>query len=400
MNRTLKGLILIIALSFSSPRTLYAENAPKYPDGETATEQEVSDYMNKQTFWKNRRPPNIKKQLADLNKKLKSNKFSFAIIGDNYAWAGALNPLLSAAKKSGVVLFTSVGDFLECGVPWINQLCDDKGVKRWASWEKTAVISDKFFQDTLHLPTLGDHEYGGRLVTLKNEKARELPFKRFWGVDTVNNVWRIKNCLFITMKVRHNTDAEWAWLKKELEKAKADDTIDHVFIYRHTAFYDIGKTGAGVREGRKINENSLVRKFKDYKVTATFGGHQHAYYRTVRDGVTHFGVLAIGASEYGQPYRDMAISGDSFFYVAGRNEKKDVPPPLLPGVEKPADGTNILRCDGKEFDLAEQGTKQLYRNYIMIIEVDGKKASHWLLHKNGKFKLGEVSLEPLPRRSK
>jgi hypothetical protein len=276
-------------------------------------------------------------------------------------------------------------------------MCDDKGVKRFATWDKTAAASDPFFYDILHLPTLGDHEYYSRIASIKDKQARSLPFRRFWGVKTINNAWRVKNCLFLTMDTRGNTVAEWAWLKKELEKAKADSTIDHVFIYRHTAFYDIGKTGAGIRQGREVKQNSFIRKFKDYKVRATFGGHQHAYYRTVRDGVTHFGVLAIGASEYGQPYRDKARPGDSFFYVAGRNKKKDTAPPLLPGLKKPVDGKNILRYNGKEFDLAEQGTTQLYRNYIMIIQVDGKKVTHWLLHKNGKFKLGKVLLCPLPQ---
>lgn len=381
---------------------IHAEATHQYPDVNIATEKDVAAYMNKQEFWQKRTPPNIQQQLAKLNRELKGNKFTFAIVGDNYAWAAALKPLLQAAKDSGTVMYVSMGDFLACGVPWIHEVCEERGVKKrkWTAWPATARASDPFFYDTLHLPTLGDHEYGGRLTGyIKDKEAKTLPFRRFWGLKTVNNVWRIKNSLFITMRVRHNSQKEWEWLEQELKKAKADDTIDNVFIFRHDPFYDIGKTGYGVRPNRLIKPDSIIRKFKDYKVKATFGGHQHAYYRTVRDGVTHFGTLAIGASEYGQAYRNKALPGDSFFYVAGRNKKKDTAPPPLPGVKKTADGENIFRCNGKEFNLAKQEVKQLYRNYIMIIQVDGKNVKHWLLHKNGKWKLGVIALTPLPDQS-
>jgi 3',5'-cyclic AMP phosphodiesterase CpdA len=101
---------------------------------------------------------------------------------------------------------------------------------------------------------------------------------------------------------------QYQWLESEL--AKAHRTAKHVFVYFHESPFSVGPHGPNP-EAQKY----LHPLFVKYKPTAVFCGHDHLYYRTLRDGVHYFVTGGGGAPLYSPDNANLAIKGDVYASV-------------------------------------------------------------------------------------
>lgn len=96
------------------------------------------------------------------------------------------------------------------------------------------------------------------------------------------------------------------WLEKELKEAQGM----HIFVFKHRPYYTVGHKSYNDVEGKPTVATKLFTK---YKVDAVFSGHDHIYYRTIRDGVNYIVSAGAGATIYDLKREGDAISGDSYY---------------------------------------------------------------------------------------
>lgn len=104
------------------------------------------------------------------------------------------------------------------------------------------------------------------------------------------------NAMFIALDGNNPGDsAQKTFLNAQITAAKADASIDHVFVWLHQAPYSVGQHGDD--SGTQSNFTSIFDA-ADSKVTAVFAGHDHIYAR-MDDGSHPVYIVSGGA---GAPY--------------------------------------------------------------------------------------------------
>src|SRR5262249_42620868 len=105
-------------------------------------------------------------------------------------------------------------------------------------------------------------------------------------------------------------------------------------------------------------ETELTKLFKKYGVVAVFSGHDHGYYRTVRNGIPYFISAGGGALVYASKRASEATAGDAYYF--GK--------PDTYSSGKPEDRRFVLhRSDGTEKITATQDL------FLIVVDVDGDK---------------------------
>jgi 3',5'-cyclic AMP phosphodiesterase CpdA len=99
--------------------------------------------------------------------------------------------------------------------------------------------------------------------------------------------------------------AQYRWLETELKKARKSAV--NTFVAFHEAPFSVGPHGPSPAVVQFLHP-----LFVKYRPRVVFCGHDHLYYRTVRDGVTYIVTGGGGAELYAPTNRDLAIPGDVF----------------------------------------------------------------------------------------
>lgn len=172
------------------------------------------------------------------------------------------------------------------------------GAKSYAKLDKQGGW---FFRKYPTWPTFGNHEDGGGSDSAQN-------FKEFFGLDPYYS-FTYANSVFIalgwTPKVKDNPEI-FQWLESQLKKAKGK----HIFVFQHRPHYTVGKKTYSDVAGKRTK---TTRLFAKYRVRAVFSGHDHIYYRTVRDGVNYVISAGAGASIYPLSREKDAVQGDVYY---------------------------------------------------------------------------------------
>ncbi len=168
-------------------------------------------------------------------------------------------------------------------------------------------------------PAIGNHEVAGNPVSTGSKKEGEQlrvnqqtgieNFKHFYNLDSDYYSFACRNCYFIALPFPQPAGAQMQWLESELKKASEEKK--HIFIFNHVAYYTVGGKGA---DDIPNKETEITALFKKYGVAAVFSGHDHGYYRTVRNGIPYFISAGGGAAIYPGKRLDEAIAGDAYYY--------------------------------------------------------------------------------------
>lgn len=151
---------------------------------------------------------------------------------------------------------------------------------------------------------------------------------------------------------------QYGWLAREL--ARAQPLYANTFVMFHEGPYSIGPHGP-TREAQEYLHPLFVR----YKPRAVFCGHDHLYYRTVRDGVTYVVTGGGGAPPYEPDNLQVAIPGDVYVPdvdAAGRALDYKIYKPLIYHairceVDGPRVTLTVIRPDGTVIDKFTLGPK-------------------------------------------
>ncbi len=160
-----------------------------------------------------------------------------------------------------------------------------------SQWERFDQITKPIRDENIpYYPSRGNHDSsrGSRYQTEDRDKF-ESGNKLYYRFDR-NDLRFIS--LDTESKLDETTSPQYRWLEQELQLAKKENKI--VIPFFHEAIFSVGRHAGENRKLRSV----LHPLFKAYGVKLVFQGHDHLYYRTVRDNITYVVTGGGGAPLY------------------------------------------------------------------------------------------------------
>ncbi len=176
--------------------------------------------------------------------------------------------------------------------------------KNPAQWQQFAEITRPFRDAHIaYYPARGNHDVGPYYPNYVTEPfdSGDTSHKLFYAFTRHRNRFVIVD----SMEDYDPSSRQYAWLAAEL--ARAQKTAAHTFVMFHEGPFSVGPHGPTPEAQRYLHP-----LFVKYKPTAVFCGHDHLYYRTVRDGVPYLVTGGGGAPPYRPENRQIAIPGDVY----------------------------------------------------------------------------------------
>jgi hypothetical protein len=286
-------------------------------------------------------PYNPYSKMEALKKKTGNNvtKMHFLVFGDSKG-SGEFPGVLKMSDKLKPQFCITTADL-------VNRGAGKSGKK---DYEKLDKQGGWFMRKYPMWPTVGNHEEAGGEDGAEN-------VNNFFGMKAAMYSFEYGNAKFIALpwaKVKDDPK-KLEWLEKELKAAKGK----HIFIYKHRPHYTLGVKKYGDVEGK---ETATTKLYDKYEVTAVFSGHDHIYYRTKRNGVSHIISAGAGAGIYPLNREKDAIEGDVYYGKLPQvlNEK---------GKKVSVKDYKFHAADGTETVIK----KAMY--YVLSVEVDGNRVS-------------------------
>ena len=207
--------------------------------------------------------------------------FTFVVFGDsredNAAHRAVVERILSDAPDFAL----NTGDLVGLG-------------SREHEWQTFFDVEAPLLAGTPFYPALGNHDYGAggdksvfrRIFAVPSEGPDGEAYYRFdWGASRF---------LVLDSNGQNKArDVQRDWLERELQAARADAKVRHVFVSMHHPPFSISVHGGDERLQR-----AWAPLFTKYRVDAVFSGHDHVYQRLVHDGVLYVVSGGGGASLY------------------------------------------------------------------------------------------------------
>jgi acid phosphatase type 7 len=240
--------------------------------------------------------------------------WTFVAYGDSKGSKFNRERTIPALLKLNPTLIINTGDMVNYGY--------GSGAKTgdWPEWEKE---SRALRQQIPFFPAFGNHEYRGKgFLGLPSRDGSEL-YSQFYDLpkDSGGNglyySFVYDNVTFIFLATwgdsLHPGTPQWKWLETIMKEAKTP----HIVTVTHIPVYTVGS---------KPNWEfapEFTALIKKYGVRLHLSGHDHIYYRTVRDGITFIITAGGGAEEYDLRKKVNALPGDIYFSGSGMKNKKD-----------------------------------------------------------------------------
>jgi hypothetical protein len=253
-------------------------------------------------------PYDPKPLMDKVAERIKTDKYRFAVLGDtkHSIYLPNLLKQLNEEIKPDFVLTT--GDMVQSG-----------GGKTGAGyWEMLSMDTGPDMRKVPWWPAIGNHEIaGGPITSIKelyddevlseNQKSGIANFKKFYNLEKEYYSFTFRNAVFIALPFKYPKGESEKWLEAELKKAKEAKKL--IFIFNHAPFYTVGGKIDIPNEPTRI-----TKMFNDYGVIAVFSGHDHGYYRTIREGIPYVISAGGGAHIYTALGLANALPDDVYYF--------------------------------------------------------------------------------------
>lgn len=201
-----------------------------------------------------------------------TSPYRFIVFGDSRS-----NP--SSHRRVVERIRGEVPDFLLGTGDMVNDGLSDQ------DWQQFFDIEGELLRDNVMFPSLGNHDRQGKGRTADNyRKYFSLPEnspdpERYYAFTYGNARFLVLDSNAYSFALTDQT----AWIEQQLQAARLDDSIRHVFVSMHHPPFSISLHG-----GRTELRDAWTPLFERYKVDAVFSGHDHVYSRAFRNGVHYF----------------------------------------------------------------------------------------------------------------
>jgi predicted phosphodiesterase len=171
-------------------------------------------------------------------------------------------------------------------------------------WKIFDDITGDLRKSTTYYAVYGNHDWGDEIFMKRFPAQTALAgANRWFSFDRAD-------CHFVALCVDEHTDygvgtPQYKWLQDDLESHRKK--AKHLFVFFHVPPYSIGNHGMNP----DIQE-TLCPIFDRYHVDMVMNGHDHNYYRTVRNGVQYVVTGGGAAPLYDCVPTKGAIPGDKW----------------------------------------------------------------------------------------
>lgn len=198
--------------------------------------------------------------------------FSFIVYGDSRSNASAHARVVERIRQEVPDFLLGTGDIVNEG-------------SSEADWAKLFQIENKLLQDAVMYPSLGNHDRQGRGRTASNyRKYFSLPEnspdpERYYAFTYASARFLVLDSNAYSFALSDQS----AWIEKQLQSARLDKKVEHIFISMHHPPFSVSLHG-----GQSDLREAWTPLFEKYHVDAVFSGHDHAYSRAHKNGVHYF----------------------------------------------------------------------------------------------------------------
>jgi acid phosphatase type 7 len=198
--------------------------------------------------------------------------FSFIVFGDSRDSTGGHQRVVDRVRDEVPDFLLGTGDMVNEG-----DSEDD--------WQSFFDTERELLRENVLYPSLGNHDRQGRGRTADNfRKYFALPEnspdpERYYAFTYGSARFLILDSNAHSFALTDQTE----WIEQQLQAARLDPDIRHVFVTMHHPPYSVSLHG-----GQEELREAWTPLFEKYQVAAVFSGHDHVYSRAEQSGVHYF----------------------------------------------------------------------------------------------------------------
>ena len=217
--------------------------------------------------------------------------FAFLVFGDSRSRPASHSRVVQRIRREVADFILGTGDMV------------DDGSKEY-QWQRFFDIERSLLKHNVMFPSVGNHDRQGRGRTADNyRKYFSLPEnspdpERYYAFTYGNARFLVLDSNTYSFALTDQT----AWIEQQLQAARLDKVIDHIFVSMHHPPYSISLHG-----GQRQLRHAWTPLFERYGVAAVFSGHDHCYERGFKNGVRYFVSGGGGAPLYPRSRRPSKI---------------------------------------------------------------------------------------------
>jgi predicted phosphodiesterase len=217
--------------------------------------------------------------------------FSFVVFGDSRSNAGSHRMVVERIQREVPDFLIGTGDMV-----------DDGSQER--QWQEFFDIERDLLRENVLFPAVGNHDRQGRGRTADNFRKyfalpeNSLDPERYYAFTYGSARFLVLDSNAYSFSLTDQT----AWIERELQSARLDPRIEHVFVIMHHPPFSVSLHG-----GQNDLRERWTPLFEKYQVTAVFSGHDHVYSRAEHEGVRYLVSGGAGAPVYPRARRPSPI---------------------------------------------------------------------------------------------
>ena len=230
-------------------------------------------------------------ELATAPEEGSQSPFTFVVYGDTRSQMGPHRRIIERIRDEVPDFLLATGDYV------------DEGGKE-AQWQQFFEIERELLRDNVLFPSVGNHDRQGRGRTADTWRQyfavpeNSPDPERYYAFTYGNSRFLVLDSNMYSFALTDQT----SWLERQLQSARQDRGIRHVFVVMHHPPYSVSLHG-----GHRDLRERWTPLYEKYGVDAVFSGHDHVYSRADRGGVRYYVTGGGGAPLYPRSPRASAI---------------------------------------------------------------------------------------------
>lgn len=226
---------------------------------------------------------------------LSGEPISFIVYGDSRSNANAHARVVERIRQEVPDFLLGTGDIVTEG-------------SSEADWNELFEIEGPLWREATMFPSLGNHDRQGRGRTADNyRKYFAVPEnspdpERYYAFTYGSSRFLILDSNAYSFALTDQT----AWIEQQLQSARLDTSIEHIFVTMHHPPYSVSLHG-----GQTELREAWTPFFEKYHVDAVFSGHDHVYSRAKKNGVNYYVSGGAGAPLYPRKKTSDAIDEEA-----------------------------------------------------------------------------------------
>jgi acid phosphatase type 7 len=224
--------------------------------------------------------------------------FTFVVYGDTRSQVDPHRRVIERIRAEVPDFLLGTGD-----------LVDEGG--NLAQWDQFFDIEREVLRDNTLFPAVGNHDRQGRGRTADAWRTyfavpeNSPDPERYYAFTYGNSRFLVLDSNMYSFALTDQT----AWLERQLQSARQDPAIRHIFVVMHHPPFSVSLHG-----GHRDLRERWTPLYERYGVAAVFSGHDHVYSRAEKGGVRYFVSGGGGAPLYPRSPRASQIDKDATRY--------------------------------------------------------------------------------------